>query len=502
VFTKKEDKTDLLQMLTASQSLLKAAEAGQFNHKIGVKAKEELLQQTIDNLNEANALREEAQSRQNHIIDTMVKINKMGFWELYLEELPFDSPKNKTIISTELQTLLGYSPGELQNSLHELLRVSHPDCASDLAKMMTEHLQDFTGNTPFSLVHLMQLKDGNYHWVRTYGYAERHQDGKPYRMIGIITDIHEQELNRKDLDAYITRYDLIMNVLEEAPWDMEFLDGDTSNMENPWWASNQFRQALGFTNEEDFPNKFSAFVDRLHPDDVEPTFASFGAHLNDKTGKTPFGIEYRLKRKTGEYRWYYASCVSTRDADGIPIRAAGTIRDIHHLKLKEQNVAETTSRMEELSAAISEMVSGVSEISSQAQQLAMTQEMTTVSANDAKKLAEQTKEISNFIKEIAEQTKLLGLNASIEAAHAGEHGKGFNVVASEVRKLADHSSQATRNIEGSLNKINQSIEIILEQMNEINDLAQTQAALSQQVNASVEEINKMSVELVEFAKQS
>jgi len=53
-----------------------------------------------------------------------------------------------------------------------------------------------------------------------------------------------------------------------------------------------------------------------------------------------------------------------------------------------------------------------------------------------------------------------------------------------------------------LNKINESIETILEQMNEINDLAQTQAALSQQVNASVEELNKMSVELVEFAKQS
>jgi len=170
--------------------------------------------------------------------------------------------------------------------------------------------------------------------------------------------------------------------------------------------------------------------------------------------------------------------------------------------MKEQNVAETTARMEKLAASISEMVSGITEISTQAQQLAMTQQMTTTSANEIKKLADETKEISSFIKGIANQTNLLGLNAAIEAARAGEHGKGFSVVADEVRKLADNSSKATGNIENTLGKMKESIEAIINQMDLVNELAQTQAALSEQVNASVDEINKMSVDLVEFAKRS
>jgi len=429
-------------------------------------------------------------------------MNNSGFWELYLEDIQFDNPKNKVVISPELQTLLGYNPGELKNDLNELLHITHPDYQASINEMLKNHLRDFTGKTPFDMVHLMKFKNGDYRWVRTHGYTMRREDGMPYYMIAVITDIHNEEVYHKELEAYKTRYDLIAEVLEEAPWDMDVQDKDVNSFDNPCWWSDQFRRALGYKDETDFPNVISSLANVLHPDDIEDGFAAFGAHVNDRTGKTPFSTEYRLRTKSGEYRWFAANGKTARDKDGNPLRVAGTFRDITHLKLKEQNVAETTARMEELSNSINEMVRAISEITIQAQQLAVTQEMAAKTAKEVKMLADETQEISEFIKWVAGQTNLLGLNAAIEAARVGEHGKGFAVVADEVRKLADNSSQATGKIENVLNKMKESIDTIIKQMDDVNELVQTQAALSEEVNASVEEVNKMSVDIVEFAKRS
>lgn len=503
MFKKTNDRIiDLQQLLEESQAQLAAAQNGQFNYKIGLTSKDERLQEVINNFNKANDLREEYQSRQQQKIDNTLQFNKIGFWELDLEDVHYDNPKNRLTISPELETLLGYTPGELKNDLKELSKLSHPDFAQSIKEMLAAHLKDFTGRTQFDMVLSMKFKDGSYRWVRTYGNANRHQDGTPYRMIVIITEINDEFVKRKELEAYITRYDLITKVLEEAPWDMDVKDGNQNNFDNPWWWSDQLRRVLGYKDENDFPNVVSSWADSLHPDDAEHAYATFSAHLNDKSGRTPFNTEYRLRTKTGEYRWFAANGKTARDEKGNVTRVAGTFRDITHLKLKEQNVVETTTRMEELSASISEMVSSITEITSQAQQLANTQEITTDLANEAKKLADETKEISNFIKWIADQTNLLGLNAAIEAARAGENGRGFGVVADEVRKLAENSSEATSNIENSLNKMKDAIEAIIKQMDTVNELAQTQAALSEEVNSSVDEINTMSVDIVEFAKSS
>jgi len=86
--------------------------------------------------------------------------------------------------------------------------------------------------------------------------------------------------------------------------------------------------------------------------------------------------------------------------------------------------------------------------------------------NNLTEQAENIKDVLSIISEIAEQTNLLALNAAIEAARAGEHGKGFAVVADEVRKLAERTQKSLGEIGANLNLITQNVQDIASGVNE------------------------------------
>ena len=104
--------------------------------------------------------------------------------------------------------------------------------------------------------------------------------------------------------------------------------------------------------------------------------------------------------------------------------------------------------------------------------------------------SQQIGEIVAFISGIAEQTNLLALNAAIEAARAGEHGRGFAVVADEVKKLAEESGKAAKDISEIIGEIRTTVENAVREMTKAEIIASEQEKTSKEVGAIFEEIQE------------
>lgn len=488
-------------LLEASQKFAASTELKNTVFELSAQEKDPKVQEIAKNINKTlDALNEDMKNKEIRI-NLITKAIQVGLWDMTVIAGDPINPKNTFNWSDDLRHMLGFqNEKDFPNVLESWSNRLHPEDANYTLQALADHLVDHSGKTPYDITYRIQLRNGEYNWFRATGTTIRDERGVPLAIAGALFKIHDQKLKETELENMYLRYSLINKILVEAPWEIIIHEGDLAHPRSQIWWSPQFRHVLGFENEQDFPNTLTSWSDRLHPEDLDNNNRYLANYIADRTGREKYSTEFRIALKNGEYRWFHGNGEALRDSNGTPIRMAGTIRDITHEKNKAYILEQMNQKTKQLSASIDEMVRGISSVTSQAQDLATAQEQSASAATQAKGSLEETKDISNFIKEIANQTNLLGLNASIEAARAGELGAGFNVVAGEVRKLALHSSEATNHIDESLVKMNELMDVVLEHINNMAILTQTQAALTEEVNASMDEINMMSQNLVDFAK--
>lgn len=462
-----------------------------------------------------------------------------------------DLQGNITFVNRDFIQISGFSEEELIGSPHNLVR--HPDMPPAAYEDLWQTVK--SGNTWRAMVK-NRCKNGDHYWVDAY-VMPIVQNGKPIGYQSVRSKPSREQIAEAEALYARMRNDTSLKIPHKSSWQdwsinlKSGLVGGLAILTSAILLAQElsgYFQADGKINPFIFTLYLVNFLAALgvllyiHRGICRPLLSSTRYLVNiangdltdnlpksnaDETGQQLLAIRMVQSRLLAIFgRVGEASMTLSASAEQLSAASENTLASMY---AQQGETTQVATAMQEMSATVREVANNTEQAAQEAQSaldatsngLAVATQARTVIgtlANEVKRTGEvvanvathsqQISTITDVISSIAEQTNLLALNAAIEAARAGEQGRGFAVVADEVRSLAGRTQQATGEIRAMIEKLSHEVSHAVNVMEQSRDMANnateeiahTEEALTR-IADSVHQLSSMNGQIATAAEQ-